>query len=393
MNDDVICRMYSMTKSFTAVAVIALWEDGKIKLEDPVEKYIPAWKKMTVVGHGSQSKAGSKDKPAKRKPTIRHLITHTAGLGYGRDLGEQASSPAERMYDPALQEIDAGTMTSLREFAEFLGNCPLRSQPGTCWEYSYGFDVAAHVCEVASGLPYDKYLKKRILEPLNMKDTGFSLSGSQQTRLAGLWRKTDKKRKFRCIDPPGSKSGFSVRPTVCAGGGILGSDTKCGHGLMSSPRDALRLALMLRNKGLSVETGKRVLKADTVQYLLQNWLPMKTVTGVSHLENQMSWGPGLGFSPLGQIGVYHPRTKANCETRLGEVTMGGLACTYWALDPELDLALVWFAQYPDMDDWTPEEDLWRAARSAVLNGRSTLQTKRKMEETEASSSKKRRIAK
>eukprot|EP00746_Dinoflagellata_sp_MGD_P008224 gnl/MRDRNA2_/MRDRNA2_116439_c0_seq1.p1 gnl/MRDRNA2_/MRDRNA2_116439_c0~~gnl/MRDRNA2_/MRDRNA2_116439_c0_seq1.p1 ORF type:complete len:480 (-),score=94.84 gnl/MRDRNA2_/MRDRNA2_116439_c0_seq1:10-1449(-) len=393
MNNDTIMRLYSMTKSFTAVAVIALWEDGKIKLDDPVEKFIPAWKKMRVVAHASQTKAGSKDQPAKRKPTIRHLITHTSGLSYGRDLNCEASSPPERMYDPLLQRIDDGTTTSLREFTEGLGNCPLRFQPGTAWEYSYGFDVAAHICEVVSGLPYDKYLKKRILDPLNMRDTGFCLSASQQKRLAGLWGKTEKKRKFKCIDPAGSKSGYCDRPKICAGGGILGSDVKCGHGLMSSPRDALRLALMLRNKGLSVETGKRVLKADTVKYLVQNWLPMKTVTGVSHVENQFSWGPGLGFSPLGQLGVYHPRTKATCETRLGEVTMGGLACTYWAFDPELDLALVWFAQYPDMDEWTPEEDLWKAARSAVLKGRSDLQNKRNIEEQEGGSTKKRRIAK
>lgn len=384
VSDDTICRMYSMTKTFTAVAVIALWEDGKISLEDPVEKFIPAWKKMKVVGHSSQATAGSKDSPAIKKPTIRNLITHTSGLGYGRDLGCEASGPAERMYEPGLQSIDQGTTKSLREFAEFLGNCPLRFQPGTAWEYSYGFDVAAHVCEVVSGLPYDKYLKKRILDPLKMQDTGFSLSVSQQKRLAGLWGKTEKKRKFKCIDPPGSKSGFASRPKVCSGGGILGSNTRGGHGLMSSPRDALRLALMLRNKGVSVETGKRVLKAETVKYLIQNWLPMKTVTGVGHLQSNFTWGPGLGFSPLGQIGVYHPRTPKSCETRLGEVTMGGLACTYWAFDPELDLVLVWFTQYPDMDEWTPEEDLWKAARQAILNGRSPqqqpAQKKRKIEE-------------
>lgn len=392
MNHDTIMRLYSMTKSFTALAVIALWEDGLVKLDDPVEKYIPSWKNMKVIRHPLAVNGNSKDQPAKRKPTIRNLITHTSGLSYGCDLNTTPGSPVEFAYDPLLQKIDQGTCTSLGEFAEGLGNCPLRFQPGTRWEYSYGFDVAAHVCEVASGQPYDKFLKQRILDPLNMQDTGFSLSPSQQTRLAGLWGKAEKKRQLKCHDPAGSKSAYVSKPAVTAGGGILGANAKRGHGLLSSARDALRLGLMLRNKGVSVETGKRVLKESTVKYLIQNWLPMPTVTGVSHLENNFSWGPGLGFCPLGQLGVYHPRTKKTCETRLGEVTMGGLACTYWAFDPELDLALVWFAQYPDMDEWTPEEDLWRAARTAVLNGRSDAQQKQlNVKKQEVHGTKKRRI--
>merc|ERR1712194_138671 len=107
--------------------------------------------------------------------------------------------------------------------------------------------------------------------------------------------------------------------------------------------------------------------------LMKNWLPMKSVTGVPHEDNTKGMGKGLGYSPLGQVGVHHPGKVDNKpgEARIAEIAWGGWACTYWSYDPGLDLVYIWFAQFPDLPDWTEAEDPFRAAVRAITMGKGT----------------------
>lgn len=378
---DTIMRVFSLSKTVTCLAVLACHEDGLLHLDDLVEKHIPAWQGAHVVRHPRAQRGSPEDPEVRRKPTVRHLVTHTSGLGYCSNFGEAPCGAAARSYDGLLQSVDSGDCSSLQEFAESLGRYPLRFQPGTRWEYSFGFDVAARIVEVVSGRSFSEYLSQRILKPLCMRDTGFSVPPSHQRRLAGLFRRVPpaaegsadakpgtgaSRPQLRCIDPAGSESAWASRkpPALCSGGGIMGNNPVRSRGLVSTTRDALRLALMLRNGGVCAETGHRVFKECTVRLLLRNWLPMPSVTGKSHLEDTFRWERGVGYSPLGQIRVYHPRPKDK-ESSVGEVSHGGWACTYWTFDPVLDLCFAWFAQDPDMQDFTEHENIWMMARRAV----------------------------
>jgi CubicO group peptidase (beta-lactamase class C family) len=371
-------RVYSMTKSYTAVGVMVLADEGKLRLDDPVAKYIPAWSSVRVAHGKDVVKTGPKNAIPRPQLTIRHLITHTCGLGYLTMPKETPPSSAiEHAYCALIKRVDSGEISSLGAFVDALAGIPLRFQPGTQWEYGFGFDVAARVIEVVSGMPIADFLERRVLQPLNMRDTGFHVLRSKAAQIGKLYRQREKKLVVQ--DPaPGSKGisdwVASRPPPVCSGGGVLGDNARHSRGMVSSPEDAMRFCLMLRNGGVSRETGKRLLKASTVQLLLKNWLPMQTVTGTPHSKKRFSWGKGLGFSPLGQIGVPHARKKnwfvqqttAKCENLDKEIGHGGWPTTYWSVDPVEDLCLVFFTQHPEMKEWKGDADLWKAGRTALL---------------------------
>ena len=161
---DTIFRFYSMTKPITSVAVMMLYEEGHFSLDDTVGKFIPELASMKVFD--GMGETGMRFVDQERPITIRHLLTHTAGLSYGF----HQDSPVETMYRAAdVTNPDS----NLQEMAEKLGSLPLVNQPGTKWRYSVATDVLGYFVQVVSGQPFDEFLRERILTPLGMPDTAF----------------------------------------------------------------------------------------------------------------------------------------------------------------------------------------------------------------------------
>ncbi len=174
---DTIFRIYSMSKPITSVAVMILFEEGKFKLDDPVEKFIPAFKDMKVF-NSEQTETHD----AKTEMTIKHLLTHTSGLTYG-----WGNKPVDKLYS----EVKVfGKGATLAEMAEKLGDIPLVHEPGTKWTYGVSTDVLGYLVEVVSGMAFETFLQKRLFEPLGMRDTAFSVPKTHVNRFAALYRPT-----------------------------------------------------------------------------------------------------------------------------------------------------------------------------------------------------------
>jgi CubicO group peptidase (beta-lactamase class C family) len=259
---DSLWRIYSMTKPITGMAAMLLVEEGRIALDDPVSKYIPAFAKMRVLTSPDTSLASV---PAVRPITIRHLMTHTAGLSYSIVAKGPLLKEYERLgllplaINPAAEaQMRRARPTSLAEFADRVATVPLVAQPGTKWSYSIGLDVLGRVIEVASGMPFDRFLQTRFFAPLGMKSTFFAVPPAQAARLATNYTFVGDDRVP--LDP-GATSIFLQPPAFPYG----------GAGLVSSAHDYDRFLAMLANGGML--DGTRVMAAETVRLGMSNLLP------------------------------------------------------------------------------------------------------------------------
>jgi CubicO group peptidase (beta-lactamase class C family) len=259
---DSLWRIYSMTKPITGMAAMLLVEEGRIALDDPVSKYIPAFAKMRVLTSPDTSLASV---PAVRPITIRHLMTHTAGLSYSIVAKGPLLKEYERLgllplaINPAAEaQMRRARPTSLAEFADRVATVPLVAQPGTKWSYSIGLDVLGRVIEVASGMPFDRFLETRFFAPLGMNSTFFAVPPAQAARLATNYTFVGDDRVP--LDP-GATSIFLQPPAFPYG----------GAGLVSSARDYDRFLAMLANGGTL--DGTRVMAAETVRLGMSNLLP------------------------------------------------------------------------------------------------------------------------
>jgi CubicO group peptidase (beta-lactamase class C family) len=184
MRDDTIFRIYSMSKPVTSIALMMLLEEGRFQLTDPVYKFIPSWRqhRIWVEGEG----ASMVTRPPNTPMTIQHLLSHTAGLTYGGFL-----PGLELPVDPAYAAAGisrAGTDT-LQEFVEKLAQVPLLYEPGARWSYSLSTDVCGYLVEAISGQSFESFLQERLFEPLDMPDTGFSISDAQLNRFAACYER------------------------------------------------------------------------------------------------------------------------------------------------------------------------------------------------------------
>lgn len=259
---DTLWRIYSMTKPVTAMAVMMLIEEGKIGLDDPVSRYIPAFARMRVA---TGPATGLVSVPAVRPITIRHLLTHTGGLGYHITAKGPLLKEYERLgllpyaVSPLVEDgMRAVRPRTLEEFANRAATVPLVAQPGTAWNYSMGLDVLGRVIEVASGMPFDRFLQLRLFGPLGMRSTGFTVPAADRDRLVTSYAILG--RTFAPVDT-GANSVFLRSPSFPYG----------GAGLVSSARDYDRFLLMLANGG-SVG-GARIMKPETVRLALSDLLP------------------------------------------------------------------------------------------------------------------------
>lgn len=317
VTDDAIWRLYSMTKPITGVAMMTLYEQAHFQLDDPVERWIPEWKNMTV--READPNGGSRILPAHRPPTIRDILTHTSGIGYGEGNGDLVLG--ERNW---LADHDLASMS--RAFGEW----PLRFQPGEHWLYSHGMDIAARLVEIMSGLPYDEYLRTAIFEPLGMTDTDFWVPADKVGRFAANYGRNARKELVLMDDP--TRSTYLRTPKLFNGGG----------GLVGTTADYVRFAAMLANGGEL--DGRRVLGRKTIELLATNHLAGDA--DMADLALPMGYGE-VGFAGNGfglTVAVSKGPQATGVVGSAGEFMWGGAASTTFWVDPAEQLAVVFMTQ-------------------------------------------------
>lgn len=315
--DDAIWRLYSMTKPITGVAMMTLYEQAHFQLDDPVDRWIPEWKNMTV--READPNGGSRIVPAHRAPTIRDILTHTSGIGYGEGNGDLVLG--ERNW---LADHDLASMSKA------FGEWPLRFQPGQHWLYSHGMDIAARLVEIMSGLPYDEYLRTAIFEPLGMTDTDFWVPEDKVERFAANYGRNGRKELVLMDDP--TRSAYLRKPKLFNGGG----------GLVGTTADYTRFAAMLANGGEL--DGRRVLGRKTVELMATNHL--RDGLEMSDLALPMGYGE-VGFEGNGfglTVAVSKGPQATGVVGTAGEFMWGGAASTTFWVDPAEQLAVVFMTQ-------------------------------------------------
>ena len=298
---DTIFRFYSMTKPITSVAVMMLYEEGKLNLDDPVSKYIPEFKGLKVYAESG------KHAEQEREMSIRDLLRHSSGLTYGFF----GNTPVDKMYR-ARSVFDWDS--SLQDMINKLSKIPLLYQPGTKWHYSVSTDVLGYLAQKISGQSLDKFFKKRIFNPLKMKDTAFHVPAKKTERFAACYG-PKLSGGLNIVDDP-AKSRYLKKPSLFSGGG----------GLVSTARDYLRFCQMLLNKGQL--DGKQLLSPETVEMMTTNQLPDSVRRG-------NDGGFGLGFSVRLKDGKF-PK---------GEYGWGGAASTHFWISPKDELIVIALSQY------------------------------------------------
>ena len=301
MKQDTIFRFYSMTKPVTSVAAMMLYEEGKLKLDNPVSKYIPGFKGIKVY-----AESGKHDEQ-EHQMSVRDLFRHTSGLTYGFF----GNTPVDNMYRARSVFDWEG---SLQDMIDKLSEIPLLYQPKTKWHYSVSTDVLGYLVQKISGQSLDKFFRTRIFKPLKMKDTAFNVPAKKVKRFSVCYG-PNLTGGLRVVDDP-AKSRYLKKPSLFSGGG----------GLVSTARDYMRFCQMLLNKGQL--DGKRLLRPETVEMMTTNQLPDSVRRG-------KDGGFGLGFSVRLKDGKF-PK---------GEYGWGGAASTHFWISPKDELIVIALSQY------------------------------------------------
>ena len=338
MAADTIFRIHSMSKPITSVAVMILYEEGHFQLDTPVSDFIPEFKNMKVYNEDQ-----TEILDAKKEVTVKHLLTHTAGLTYG--WGNESVDARYRkanLFQPGTTLVD-----SVKKLSEI----PLVHEPGERWTYGVSVDVLGYLVEVVSGMPFEEFLQTRLFEPLGMVDTAFSVPLEKLDRFAALYQlskeggtkggkdkekkmdgdkdkeeelKGDKASKMRLErvekDPPLENDEIRFFP---GGGGAL----------VSTAPDYMRFCQMLLNGG-ELE-GVRILKTETVELM--------------RYPHHDGWF-GLGFSIVNNKESKDADDKEPKETpeSIGSYSWGGAAGTIFWIDPEKELIGLLMTQISDV---------------------------------------------
>lgn len=306
LEKDAIFRIASQTKAITSTAVMMLWEEGKFKLDDPISKYIPEFGEAQILDTFNEADSTYTTKPAENQITIRDLITHTSGLGYGMIDGDERF---RKIYvKSGITDLFTTEKITIAESVKKLATLPLHHEPGEAFTYSEGLDVLGYFIEVISGQPLDDYFRTHIFDPLGMSDTWFYLPKKKQDRLVTVQKKENGKWvkypvTFYDTDYPvkGAKSFFSG-----------------GAGLSSTAKDYANFLQMYLNEGEL--NGIRLLSRTTVRSILSNQIG--TIwDGPQH--------HGLAFSLVNEKGEIEGGLGSN-----GTFQWGGYFNTQYFADPK-----------------------------------------------------------
>lgn len=323
MARDTIFRIYSMTKPITSVALMMLYEQGRFQLDDPVARYIPAWKDLKVFTSGDESAFEVSD--LARAMTIKDLFTHTSGLTYGF----MNSHPVDAMY--RANKIGAMVVGgTLQDMVAKLADIPLQFTPGSQWNYSVATDVLGYLVQLFSDQDLDAYVAQRIAGPLGMTDTGFMVPADKVDRFSACYERVTKNDTFQLQDDP-EQSSYLHRPTFFSGGG----------GMVSTLDDYHRFTKMLLGRGELA--GVRLLGRKTVAYMTTNHMPGgRDLAAMGQPVFSETSYEGIGFG-LGFSVVVDP-AAANVLDSIGEFAWGGAASTYFWVDPVEELIVIFMTQ-------------------------------------------------
>ena len=323
---DSLFRIYSMTKPITSVAALMLFEEGAVGLHDPVSRFIPSFADVTVYRSGSA--LNPVVGPAVRPVTIWNLLTHTAGLTYGF----HHATPVDAMYRQRGFEWITPEGSDLAACCDAWAQLPLLFQPGSEWHYSVATDVLGRVVEVASGMDLDAFLRQRILEPLGMADTAFTVRPDDAERLAALY-----------VAAPGSRTPrrYDDRATLDPTGGSAPLMLSGGAGLVSSASDYHRFAQLLLGGGEL--DGVRLLSSRTLAFMTRNHLPGGVdLASYGRALFAETGHDGVGFG-LG-VSVMLDPVRAGVLSSVGEFGWGGAASTCFFVDPAEELSVLFLTQ-------------------------------------------------
>ncbi len=340
VDENSLYRIYSQTKPITGIATMMLIEDGVLSLDMPLHEVLPAYREMMVQTEYDGAITPDNLEPAILPITIRQLLTHTAGLGYGivqkgpiaKAYEEEGLIPGQVSRLPIPGLGNAKPVESLELFADRLAQLPLVLQPGTKWSYSVATDLLGRVIEVAGGMPFDTFLQQRLFDPCGMESTFFTVPASEVARL------TDNYGILQGTPLPIDPAGISIyldEPAFPFG----------GAGLVCSPKDYDRFQRMLLGYGMI--DGTRVMSEEAVRVGTSNILP-KTAS----VEG--TWVEGQGFGAGGRV----------VGRSFG---WGGAAGTLGSVDFDLGLRTGLFTQYMPTEAYPMREE-FLAAYEADLEG-------------------------
>lgn len=321
LQTDSIVRIYSMSKVITSVAVLMLMEDGKLKLGDRVDQYLPALKDRQVFTGGTVDAPVLV--PASHPITIHELLTHTAGYYYDADWS--AGSP---VLIELFRRAEPWQATSLDDFVTRIASLPLADQPGTRFRYGINMDLLGAIVAKASGQDLDVYLQQHLFAPLGLRDTGFRVPAEKRSRLAVTYLlNTDGQRT-----PAAAVSGADEQ----AGNKMFSG----GGGLFSTAGDYARFAQMLLNGGQL--DGVRILSRKSVELMHQNHIAQ---LANPHPFNKPEQGYGLGVRVITDLGA------SNTPGSLGCFGWDGAATTLFQVDPtERTVAILLTQHFPFNED-------------------------------------------
>ena len=345
MRSDAIFRFYSMTKPIASVGLMMLYEEGRFQLEDPVSRFLPELQNLRVFT------SGSADSPATREParemTVRDVLMHTSGL-----IARDSQTPVGELYRRAgIRGSDSDF--PLAQLPQKLAHIPLQVDPGAQWIYGISTDLVGLLCEVISGVPYDQYLQERILGPLGMVDTAFSVPEPKVERFASCYGPlSGGDRRYKLVDDAYT-SGFARPRTYFSGAG----------GLVSTASDYYRFCSMLLNGGVLDDV--RIIGPRTLQLMTLNHLPggkdLATYAQSAGETAREGIGFGLGFA------VLLDPTVAQIIGTPGEYYWGGAASTAFFVNPKEELVMIFLTQLRPSSTYPIRRELRATIYSAIVD--------------------------
>jgi CubicO group peptidase (beta-lactamase class C family) len=327
MPKDEIFRIYSMSKPLTGVAMMILFEQGKWRLDDPVTRYVPEFKNLKVMVADDGEGHITRVEDMRRPPTMREIMSHTAGFGYG--LGDK--HPVDKLYREKKVLGSAG----LHEMIERTATIPLMFQPGTDWSYSSAVDIQGYIVEKLSGKPFGQFLQENVFGPLRMKDTGFYTGPDKANRLAAVYvaEVVNKRPTGKIVEAKelfgNDMPDYSKPPAMESGGG----------GLVSTTMDYARFCQMMLNKGEL--DGVRILSPASVELMDTNVIPKEALVK-SNGSIGIRFNEAVGFGLDFQVDK-DPRAAGSLEGK-NTMSWGGAAGTWFWIDPTNDVLFVGMIQ-------------------------------------------------
>lgn len=355
MTTDTIFRIYSMTKPITCAALMLLYEQGHFQLADPVFKYIPAFAdlKVYVSGKGDEMKTEALKTPV----TIRHLLTHTAGLTYHfLEYGR-----VEEMFREA--EFGLGKNVSLEQFVDGILQVPLAFQPGTRWRYSFAHDVVARLVEIISGQNFAQFLQENIFEPLEMEDTGFYVPEEKLERFAAMYGSVNVEQNTTTATTWFGMAMMGANNLLASPHDSLESKPhrafRGGTGLVSTASDYWRFCQMLLNNGQF--NGRRLLGRKTIELMTANHLAPELLPYELANIPSPGFGYGLGVTMMTDLGL------SQIIGSEGAYGWSGAANTNFWIDPQEEMIGILMAQFQPSGYHLISQDFRVAAYQAIID--------------------------